>query len=51
MSINILVKKEDKDEKTVVNVDCDIPYDLIDKPYYVDPIHYKIDHYTTFNSD
>jgi hypothetical protein len=47
MSINILSKKENSEEETIQE------YPLVDKPYYVDTIAYKIDNSEQwlFNTD
>ena len=42
MTNNIVIKKENGSRKTSSNR-SDSFYSLIDKPYYVEAIHYKVD--------
>ena len=42
MSSNIVIKKE-KDTKKTSSRRSDSFYSLIDKPYYVESMHYKLD--------
>jgi hypothetical protein len=42
MTSNIVIKKENGTKKISLNR-SDSFYSLIDKPYYVDAMHYKVD--------
>jgi hypothetical protein len=44
MITNILIKKGDERiTKTSTSFDRESIYSLVDKPYYVDELHYKVD--------
>jgi hypothetical protein len=44
MSTNILIEKEDDSVKRKSSFDMSTVYSLVDKAYYVDELHYKVDH-------
>jgi hypothetical protein len=43
MTSNIVIKQKHNEEKKILSNGSDSVYSLIDKPYYVDAVRYKVD--------